>query len=219
MEVQIKNSTKLTDFPLTIVTTVNNPEIYKNNLVLSTLTHSNKIEYITLYHNYSSSTSLNTGLELASNNIVMCCHQDIYFKDNWYTILKHHIDTLNKDKQKWGVLGFAGAVFEGSLVGTHSGLSMNNIDIIKVQTLDGSILILQKKNNLKFDENLKFFHMYDADICLQALEKGLMNYCINVPINHISNRTTGGGFSESVEYIRKKWKSEFGAVHTTVGII
>ncbi|MDD3474296.1 MAG: glycosyltransferase [Candidatus Dojkabacteria bacterium] len=206
---------------ITFVVTLKDEKIYNENIIESTKKYKDKIEYITLYNNYSASTSLNTGLELTSNNTVVLCHQDIYFLDNWYEILKGHLEYLNKNKLKWGICGFAGSTLEGKMVGTHSGLSMNNKDIIPVQTLDGSVLILQKsickENELKFDEKLRYFHMYDIDICLQSHEKGLDVYCLNVPIEHRSYRTTGGWFKESLDYVQEKWKYKVGIINSTVG--
>lgn len=207
------------EIPLTIVTLVRNPEIYKENVIESTSKYKNKIEYITLYHNSSASNSLNTGVVMASNDIILTCHQDIYFKEGWYESLKKQLDNLRSIKNNWGVCGFAGATAEGKSVGTHSGLGMENKEIIPVQTLDGSILILQKHNNLIFDEKLKHFHMYDIDVCLQSHEKNLGVYCINVPIEHRCKWTAGEGFQESAIYTKNKWQYKVGLINSTLGCI
>lgn len=73
------------------------------------------------------------------------------------------------------------------------------------------------KYELKFDENFKFFHMYGEDISLQCKEKELNVCCLNVPIIHNCKWTAGGGFQESVDYMKIKWKHKFPVIYTTVG--
>lgn len=223
---------------ISIVTLVNRPEIYEENVLRSTLKEKDNIEYIKIDNAVSAASGLNSGLENATNDIVICCHQDIWFREGWYErldiILKklsnfglgclEDDDGLNDDGliNIWGVLGMAGTTFNNIMVGTHSGLGMiDNRDIIRVQTLDGSCLILKKsvckEYDLKFDENLIWFHFYCVDIALQANEKGLGAYVINVPIDHRTKWTSGGGFQESSQYISKKWAKKFRRICTTVG--
>ena len=52
-----------------------------------------------------------------------------------------------------------------------------------VATLDELLLILPKGTPLRFDPNLGF-HLYGADLCLQAAELGLAVVAIEVPCQH-----------------------------------
>lgn len=214
---------------LSFVTMVNKNELYKENVITSTLDYKNFIEYITVKNSESGSTGLNAGIKKASNDIILCCHQDVHFNKGWYEKLNEYLDKLNDNvKYKtWGVLGFAGSTNDGVSVGTHSGLGMlynsNKLEIIPVQTLDESILILKKSDNLKFDEKLIYFHMYGTDIALQSHNKNLGVYVINVSIEHRTKWTAGKGLGESENYIKKKWinklLNKYNSIHTTVGII
>ncbi len=209
---------------LSIITLVNKPNIYIENVMKSTFSQNkeNKIEYIVINKAKSASTGLNKGLLKATNDIIICCHQDIQFLEGWYDKLEQLLKILD-NKYVWGVAGLAGTTKDGSMVGTHSGLGMNNNNIIDVQTLDCSAIIFRKtsfqEHNLKFDEDLHHFHMYAEDISLQCLNKKLKVYCINVPAIHNTAWTSGGGFQESTDHIRKKWKHKFKEIYTTVGQI
>ncbi len=214
---------------LSIITLVNKPEIYIKNVMKSTSPYirENKIEYIVINKAKTASSGLNKGIQKANNDVIICCHQDVEFLDGWYDKFKQLINTLdNRHLQNeviWGVVGFAGTTKEGLMVGTHSGLEMNNNDIVEVQTLDCSTLVFRKstfqKYNLKFDENLQYFHMYGEDISLQCLDKELKVYCLNVPIKHNTIWSSGGGFQESTNVIKKKWGHRFKTIFTTVGQI
>lgn len=199
---------------ISIITLVNNSNIYEENVILSTSTKKDNIEYIKIDNPPFASKGLNIGINKATNDIMIMCHQDIYFLEGWYERLQDIL--YNKIDKNWGACGMAGTTYDRKMVGTHSGLGMKEY-VIPVQTLDCSCIILRKSNNLMFDENLKYFHMYGEDIALQANDKGLGSYVINIPINHNTRWTAGQGFGESTDYIVKKWRSKFGIIHTTVG--
>lgn len=209
---------------MSIVSLVNKPEVYDACTISSTSSLKEIIEYIPIYNPNSGSTGLNRGFDEAKNDLVICCHQDIYYMDGWFDKLNKCLSMIEKDKGKWGVCGMAGTTFQGLWMGSHVkdvGLSMYGHEIHPVQTLDCSTLILSKdtcKNNeLRFDENLKYFHMYGEDICLQANDKGLGVYVINVPIDHRSSWAPHSGFYESRDYMIQKWRPKFKAINTTCG--
>lgn len=233
-----KDYFRVIEMKISMVTLVNRPDIYQENVLMSTLEDKNKIEYVRIENADSAASGLNKGLEKATNDLVICCHQDIWFKEGWFQKLEIVLKKLSNfgfgsglndsDDDSdgliniWGVLGMAGTTFDNIMVGTHSGLGMiDKKDIIRVQTLDGSCLILKKsvckEYELKFDENLAWFHFYCVDIALQANDKRLGAYVISVPIDHRTKWTSGEGFQESSQYISKKWAKKFGKICTTVG--
>lgn len=196
------------------VTCVNNEVVYRENVLKSTEPYADRIEYIRIDNPPSASRGLNKGLRKATEDIIVCCHQDIFFLDNWLDKMFEQLELLSK----CGVCGCAGSTDNGLRVGTHSGLKMGKKPI-KVQTLDGSLLILNKKDNLFFDEGLLFFHMYDVDIALQAMDRGLNNYVIYAPILHNTKGTSGVGIVESIRYVQEKWKPKVEVIYTTVGTL
>lgn len=205
---------------LSFVTMVTKDELYKENVINSTYENRNNIEYITVKNSESGASGLNTGVNIANNDIIICCHQDVYFEKGWYEKFNECLDKLDDVKKYgiWGILGFAGTTYDGKMVGTHSGLGMTE-DITKVQTLDESVLILKKSNNFKFDKGLIYFHMYGTDISLQSYDKNLNVYTLNVPIEHRTKWTSGHGLIESCTYIVKKWKYKYKIIYTTVGTL
>ncbi len=210
---------------LSLVTLINNYDTYLENVVKSVHGEINKynVELSLINDSKSASEGLNRGIKKAKCDLVLCCHQDVKFLDGWYDKLMRHVNMLDKDNNVFGVCGTAGTTFGGRMVGTHSGLSMDNLDSIQVQTLDCCTLLFRKsvfeKYKMKFDENLIYYHMYGEDISLQSYDKGIGVYALDVPIQHNTKWTSGKGFVESTHYMRDKWKNKFPVIHTTVGDI
>jgi glycosyltransferase involved in cell wall biosynthesis len=121
-------------------------------------------------------------LEQSTNDIVVLCHDDIYFDSkNWGSkILKHF-----KRSPEYGILGLAGSTqlpesakwwedfskMKGIVNHEHEGKkweskyssSLGN-QIEDVVLVDGLFIVLNKKNiKQTFNEEIKGFHFYDVD--------------------------------------------------------
>lgn len=201
---------------ISMVTLVNKPDIYKDNVLKSTEKDKDVIEYIPIYNAETAAKGLNEGISKATNDLVICIHQDMTFEQGWYEQFVRCLNLMDQYKKNWGVVGFAGTTDEGQQIGPCSRIG-EDCDVVECQTLDCSILIIRKSNGLKFDENLKYFHAYGEEISLQAHYKGLNVCCIAVPSIHNTKWTAGRGFSESFNYVVRKWKKVFPKIYTTVG--
>lgn len=136
-------------------------------------------------------------LEKSSNDIVILCHDDIYFDSkNWgQKILKHF-----KRNQEYGILGLAGSVqlpksakwwedfskMRGIVNHEHEGKkweskysqSQGNI-IDDVVLVDGLFIVINKKKiKQNFNQDIKGFHFYDVDFSFR-------NFINNVKIGVI----------------------------------
>jgi hypothetical protein len=189
-----------------IVTLVNNEDVYNNNVVKSATLPNIELIKIETSH---CCRGLNKGIELASSDIVICCHQDVAFPDNWPVILEEQINLITNN---WGVLGTygialdycdVGEIFNPSpffRVGKHKELPS------EVMFLDEHCLILNKKNGIFFDNNLSYFHFYGADICLSYNQKGFKNYAIRLHLNHLSKTgTRDNNYFLARRWLIKKW--------------
>jgi hypothetical protein len=184
---------------------------------------------------------LNIALELADGKIVNLCHQDLRSNTAWIEGIMNHVDILNAGKEKWGVLGMAGA-FKYSIASTPE--SEGNILFLsdttssrqtfasiyrqvygkrkEVQVIDELALIMQKNSPFRFDaDTFNQYHWYGADICLQALSMGYKNYAIDADCLHLSNgqdNLSGGHASIFIEQgikLFKKWSNTFPYFKTT----
>ncbi len=130
---------------------------------------------------HSLSESYNIILEKSTNDIVVLCHDDIYFdKKGWGNKLIKHFDK----NPEYGILGVAGSTFipksgmwwedntkmkgivnhenEGRKWESKYSNSLGN-KLDEVVIVDGLFIVLQKNRiTKKFNENVKGFHFYDV---------------------------------------------------------
>ena len=79
-----------------------------------------------------------------------------------------------------------------------------------MESLDEVVLILRKSSGLRFDPHLAGFHMYGADICLEARRQGRKCYAIAAFCVHNTNQYGMLPFQFWRAYLamRRKWKAE-----------
>jgi hypothetical protein len=166
-----------------------------------------KIEVIEKVNNGEKSLSevYNEILNESSNDIVVLCHDDIYFDtSSWYhKIIKHF------EKSDYGILGVAGTTYlpksgqwweqrkkmHGIVNHEHQGkkwTSKYSEDLGKkikeVIVVDGLFIALSKaKIKHKFDESVEGFHFYDLNFCFPNYLDGVkIGVIFDVRITHKS---------------------------------
>jgi pyruvyltransferase len=155
---------------------------------------------------HSLTEAYNIILEKSSNDIVVLCHDDIYFeKKNWANkVLKHF-----KRNPEYGILGVAGSTklpvsgkwwedpkkMRGIVNHEHEGKKWeskyspslgNKLD--DVVLIDGLFMVVNKKTIKKtFNEDVKGFHMYDVDFCFRNfVEDVKIGVMYDIRITHLS---------------------------------
>jgi len=163
----------------------------------------------------SASEALNYGIKKARNDIVVCAHEDLIFRKGWFEAFIAQECRL-KD---WGALGIVGMTYDRHLEwGT-------NYDVpFKVNTLDECCLIVNRKNNIWFDEKtFKGWHCYGVDFCLQAYNKGLEVYVVSGPATHGPTSPHSNNWVPELQkarnLLKKKWKDSFPVIATTTGVL
>ncbi len=203
---------------LTIVTCVSNWTMYKNEFLRTLLPsiHSKErkipfqlIAIDNTKNQRSAAAVLNEGIDRAKYTYVICIHQDIRFSENWLNVVFEQLRYL---PPRWGVVGSVGFDRHGKGIG-----ALQNPDGTwfgssckagKVENLDEVCLIVDKRNKLRFDDKtFTGFHFYGADICLQAIQKQLMNYAIDAPFIHLSYGSYDEAFHVYAKIFLKKWES------------
>jgi glycosyltransferase involved in cell wall biosynthesis len=155
---------------------------------------------------YSLPEAYNMILEQATNDIVVLCHDDIYFDSkNWGSkILKHF-----KRNPEYGILGLAGSTqlpesakwwedfskMKGIVNHEHEGkkweskysASLGN-QIDDVVLVDGLFVVLNNKNiKQTFNEEIKGFHFYDVDFSFRNfIEDVKIGVIYDVRVTHKS---------------------------------
>jgi hypothetical protein len=155
---------------------------------------------------YSLPEAYNMILEQATNDIVVLCHDDIYFDSkNWGSKIFKHF----KRSPEYGILGLAGSTqlpesakwwedfskMKGIVNHEHEGkkweskysASLGN-QIEDVVLVDGLFIVLNKKNiKQTFNEEIKGFHFYDVDFSFRNfIEDVKIGVMYDVRVTHKS---------------------------------
>lgn len=204
----------------TIICASHNEDILNKNL----LTSPNINDYqLIIQKNYSSvCKAYNDAITKAKENILLFVHHDVYLPKTFFNELTQSINNLNN--KNWGVLGVAGCTRARNKYGfVKSGNSIygkkHELPAV-VDTLDELLLIIKKDSNLYFDENIpSAYHMFGADICMQAQEKNMQNFAILAYCEHRHKKMIlDSSFYKSADYIKQKWKHKL-PIRTTVTLI
>lgn len=209
-----------------------NPK-HKEHIIKTSGLHKH-IEVIEIINNGESLTSAyNRGYELAKNDIVVFCHDDIIIETKqWGKKLKKHFDK----EEHYGIIGVAGSKYlpksgrwwekpkwmYGRVKHTHNGnswLSEYSPDlgtgVEDVVNVDGLFFAVHKDRLYKddiytpFDERVEGFHFYDVDFCFKNFVSGVsVGVITNIRINHMSIGET----NEEWEKNRQQFAEIYGDV-------
>jgi glycosyltransferase involved in cell wall biosynthesis len=189
-----------------------------------------KIEVIQKINNGEKSLSqvYNEILEESNTDIVVFCHDDIYFDTNaWAYKLKTHFDTTD-----FGVIGVAGTTdmsesgrwwesdkrkkMIGIVNHEHNGKKWTSKydddfgkSVVQSVIVDGLFIAVSKsKIKEKFDEDFKGFHFYDIAFCFRNHLSGVkVGVITNIRITHKSIGQT----NEQWEINRELFVTKYGS--------
>ncbi len=192
-----------------IVTCVNDFEAYNANIRDGAYAPKTQLLPVDNTDNSMSvAQALNLGIERAVHEIVVCCHQDVRFPIGWVDALHRQIVEIGG--YEFGVLGTFGIDLAGQYVGNikdpHNNPKLGDLPC-EAQTLDEHCLVIRQSSGLRFDEDLGGFHMYGADVCLQAAERGMKNYVIDAWLEHLSGGKVDDGFRAAADKFCDKWEN------------
>ena len=161
---------------------------------------------------FSASEALNQGLKKATGEIAVFCHQDVKFPQGWIEKLLVQVSIIERTHKNWGVLGTFGVAKDGSPAGhiIDCGVQFYCPPLpVEAQSLDEHCLIIRNASGLEFDENLGGFHLYGADICLEAMTKGLTNFAIDACLEHLSlGKKLDQSFYDAMNRLYIKWQNK-----------
>lgn len=203
---------------VSIITCVNDFKAYNANIRDGTYAPRTQLIPVDNTDNsMSAPQALNIGIDRAVHEIVVCCHQDVVFPDGWVDTLHRQIMEVGPE---FGVLGTFGVDMAGRYAGNikdpHNNPKLGDLPC-EAQSLDEHCLIIRKASGLRFDEDLGGFHLYGADICLQAMYQNMKNYVIDAWLEHLSGGKVDDGFRAIAEKFKEKWEKQglHGPVMTT----
>jgi glycosyltransferase involved in cell wall biosynthesis len=175
---------------------------------------------------YSLTETYNKILGQSKNDIVILCHDDIYFDSkNWGQKILNHF----KRNPDYGILGLAGTTImpksgrwwddpskmKGIVNHEHEGKKWeskysNNMgnQLDGVVLVDGLFIVLNKKNiNQTFNEEISGFHFYDVDFSFRNfIEDVKIGVMYDVRVTHKSIGQTNYQWEKNREIFTEKYK-------------
>ena len=200
---------------LAVVAAVNDDAILSQNLARSPLVAEGRAPLHCFRNAASASQAYNQGLDATDAAIVVFAHQDVFLPAGWEADLARAISAIEASDPDWAVIGGWGvASGDGRHVGHvwSSGIGRRLggrfVEPVRAECIDEYAIVLRRASGLRFDEALPGFHLYAADIVLQARAAGMASYVADIPAIHNSRPVRGyrGGYAQAWRFMREKWR-------------
>jgi hypothetical protein len=210
------------EIAFSFVVCVSNGRVLKRNLLASPcLGPSSRHEVILVKDCPNAAAGLNFGIEKAESQWVVCVHQDVYLPKGWDRCFAQQ---LREAERRFGPVGVAGVYGVGEvesprsprlpLGATRAGWVVDRNRVLRdgpdlparVATLDELLLVVRRDTTMRFDPDLGF-HLYGADICMQAHQRGLAVVALEALCHH--NSASVGlpdAFFAIAEVFARKWR-------------
>lgn len=150
----------------------------------------------------------------AREPFVIFCHQDVLLdKGAGFDHLVSQLDNLSQFDPQWAIAGNAGSAEDLAIVikitDPNGVFDTGNLPQ-KVCSLDENFLVLRTDACLRCSEALHGFHLYAADLCLQAMQRSLSAYVIDFHLSHLSGgNTESTDFKQSLIRFQQHWNPAF----------
>lgn len=154
---------------------------------------------------------LDAMLSAAAGDIVVLCHQDVRLLTDTRKTLDARLIALQERDPDWALAGNAGAVAPGSLAlritDPHGSDQNTAVWPARVMSLDENFIAVKRSARIGFSRDLSGYHLYGADICLNASMAGYTAYVIDFHLAHLSAGNKSTAFKAAERAFRQKWSA------------
>jgi hypothetical protein len=145
---------------------------------------------------------------------IIFCHQDVLLNQgHGFCQLVKLLEELNKLDGNWAVLGNAGYNNNYEYVLKITDPNCTPIwtgDFPqRVHSLDENFLVIKSSANIACSPELRGFHFYATDLCLNAIVKGYSCYVIDFHLTHLSKGNLNQAFWDVQAMFQRRWNREF----------
>ena len=161
---------------------------------------------------YDAYDGLNQCLNKANAKYIILVHQDVEFKFDDIEVLKDKINEIDKIDPKWAVLGNTGYDFNNINIQYTRITDTGQFDVkdgpfpVRVSCPDENIMIVKNDLNLMFSKNIGHYHLYGADLSMQAQMQGYSTYVIDFHILHKSGGYPNQSFYDTKDRLIKQYQ-------------
>jgi len=156
-------------------------------------------------------TGLNLALDMARGKIVILCHQDVRLDFDDRAVLSARLADLDARDPSWAIAGNAGGLAPGRLALRITDPHTSDIRLgpfpAQSQSVDENFIVVRRASGIRFSSDLSGFHLYGADLCLNARVRGFSSYVIDFHLRHLSGGTKDARFWDAERAFMAKWNS------------
>jgi len=204
-------------------TLVNDRALYDRFLTTFTAGgfHGNDVEYLyidnTKRNAYDAYSGLNCLISHARGKYVVLCHQDVALIRDQREKLEACLSELDAVDPDWALAGNAGSVSPnpgnfGELAVVLTDLDGSAWDMkglpLRAHSLDENFIVMKNSARLGFSRDLRGYHMYGLDLCLQAEARGLTAYVIDFHLLH-DGKGSRKGYDKAQIRLERKYMTFF----------
>lgn len=157
----------------------------------------------------SAYAGLNRVLSSARGTYVILCHQDVRLIADGRTALDDRLARLQAQDPAWALAGNAGGVQPGRLAMRITDPHGRDRHVgrlpARVASLDENFMVVKRAAQVGFSRDLDGFHLYGADICLNADVMGWRAYVIDYHLEHLSPGNRSDAFAAAEKAFCAKW--------------
>lgn len=191
-----------------------------------------KVGLTILWNQASASGAYAGAMEMATADVLVFAHCDVYFPRGWFTRLAWEVDRLTHLDPEWAVAGVLSLTSSGEYVGRMydflQPLFAETLGIfgkalaspVPIVSADELVLIVRREAGVSFDALLPEFHLYGTDIVLEAERRGRRSYGLDMPLIHNAKAQLriGNDYVRAYKYMVRKWRTRL-PVPTTCGTL
>lgn len=164
-----------------------------------------------IYEPYSTFNAIRSN---TAEPYIIFCHQDVLLNQgHGFDQLVKVVEELDKLDPNWAVVGNSGFnrnyQHTRRITDPHGGNQCYGSFPDKVNSLDENFLVIKSSANVMCSLELRGFHFYATDLCLNAILKGYSCYVIDFHLTHLSAGKVSQDFEELRTMFEKKWSREF----------
>jgi hypothetical protein len=152
---------------------------------------------------------LNAMLNKARGDLVILAHQDVRLLSDDRQTLDQRLADLDARDPAWALAGNAGGMQPGQLairITDPHGADQHSATLpARVMSLDENFIVVRRTARFGFSRDLQGFHLYGADLCLNAAMAGYTAFVIDFHLAHLSAGTLSPSFHAALDAFRTKW--------------